>query len=143
MLACVSADGEFKKPFVMYPGKKLPKFNLTDVNDEDFDLGYTPNGWISSDSFFGWLSNLFYPTIEGKVEFPIIIFMDGHTSHINIAVSDFCRDHNIILYCFLPHSSHILQLLDISVFGPLKTFWNRSVKAVSYTHLTLPTNREV
>ena len=53
--------------------------------------------------------------------------MDGHSSHINLAVSDFCRDHGIILYCFPAHSSHILQPLDISVFGPTKKEWNRQI----------------
>ena len=54
--------------------------------------------------------------------------MDGHTAHINLAVSDFCRDNGIILYCFPAHSSHILQPLDISVFGPLKKEWNKQIE---------------
>ena len=128
VLSCVSAAGTFSKPFVLFPGKKLPKFNLTDVSEDDFDLGYSDSGWISSDTFFGWLSNLFYPSVKDKVQFPIILFIDGHTSHVNIAVSDFCRDHDIILHCFPAHASHILQPLDVSVFGPLKKSWNKSIK---------------
>ena len=54
--------------------------------------------------------------------------MDGHTSHINISVSDFCRNHGIILYCFPAHGSHVLQPLDVSVFGPLKKAWNQSIE---------------
>ena len=50
--------------------------------------------------------------------------MDGHTSHINVAISDFARDKNIILYMFPPHASHLLQPLDVAVYGPLKNFWN-------------------
>lgn len=55
--------------------------------------------------------------------------MDGHTAHINIAVSEFCMEHGIILYCFPAHASHILQPLDISVFGPLKKEWNRQIES--------------
>ena len=61
------------------------------------------------------------------MEFPVILFIDGHSSHINVSVSEFCLHHNIILYCFPPHSSHILQPLDISVFGPLKKHWNDAI----------------
>jgi hypothetical protein len=55
--------------------------------------------------------------------------MDGHTSHINVAVSEFCRDHEIILYSFPVHASHILQPLDVTVFGPLKKEWNRQIES--------------
>lgn len=128
VLACTAGDGKFSNPLVIFPGKKLPKYNLSDVNENDYDLGYSPNGWISSEAFFSWLSSLFYPSIKDKVSFPIIIFMDGHSSHINIAVSEFCRDHKIILYCFPAHASHALQPLDVSVFGPMKRSWNKQVQ---------------
>ena len=134
VLACVSAAGTFSKPFVLFPGKRLPKFNLESVDENQYDLGYSPNGWMSSDAFFGWMSNLFYPSIKNRVQFPIILFMDGHTSHINIAVSDFCKEHQIILYCFPAHASHVLQPLDVCVFGPLKKFWNKSIQDFYATH---------
>lgn len=54
--------------------------------------------------------------------------MDGHSSHMNLSVAEFCADHNIILYCLPPHSSHLLQPLDVSVFGPLKKSWNDSIE---------------
>ena len=53
--------------------------------------------------------------------------MDGHTTHINLAISEFCYRNDIILYCFLPHASHIMQPLDISVYGPLKLFWRQAL----------------
>lgn len=127
VLACVSASGHFNKPFVIFPGKKLPKYNLSGVKESDFDAGYTLNGWISSDSFLRWLTNLFYASVHDEIQFPIIIFLDGHTSHINISVSDFCTDKGIILYCLPPYASHVLQPLDVSVFGPLKKLWNKSI----------------
>ena len=82
---------------------------------------------MSSDTFFSWLANLFYPSIASKVAFPIILFLDGHTSHLNVAVSEFCQERQIILYCLPPHASHILQPLDVSVFGPLKKLWNKAI----------------
>ena len=72
VLSCVSAAGECAKPFVIYLGKRMPKFNMTGVSEDDYDLGYTENGWISSDTFFGWIANLFYPSVKDIVTFPII-----------------------------------------------------------------------
>ena len=54
--------------------------------------------------------------------------MDSLTAHINIAIAEFCSERDIILYCFIPHASHIQQPLDLSFFGSLKTYWNKAVK---------------
>ena len=84
-------------------------------------------GWLQT-SFFTWLSSLFYPAVRDTVQFPIVLFIDGHTSHINISVGDFCRKHGIISYCLPAHGSHVLQPLNVSVFGPLKKAWNQSIE---------------
>ena len=126
VLGCASGDGELQKPFVIFPGVR-PVFNFQQVDPAKYNVGSTPNGWISSDSFFTWFTSLFFSEIKDKVQFPIVVFMDGHVSHINLAISEFCQANNIILYCFLPHASHIVQPLDISVYGPLKKNWNQAL----------------
>ena len=112
------------------------------MNPDDFDPRTLPNGWISADCFFGWLANLFVPSIREKVQFPIMIFMDGHASHVNLAVSTFCREQGIILYCFPAHASHTLQPLDVSIYGPLKKHWNdvRSKFTKQFTGLSMNKN---
>ena len=127
VLACVSADGSCQKPYVIFPGLRQPNYNFRQVDPSKYDVAFTPNGWISSESFFCWLSNLFYPTIKDSVQFPVVVFMDNHSSHINLATVEFCINHKIILYCFPPHASHVMQPLDICVFGPLKKLWNTAL----------------
>ena len=140
VLVCASADGGFCKPYVLFPGVR-PTFNLQDVNPDDYDLGASTNGWMSAECFFGWLANLFYPRVVNKVPFPILVFMDGHTSHINVAVSEFCREKNIILFCFPSHASHLIQPLDVSVYGPLKKYWNDSLNSFSKKYKGLSMSR--
>ena len=50
-----------------------------------------------------------------------MLICDGHDSHISVAFIYHCMQNDIILLLLLPHSSHLMQPLDISVFGPLKT----------------------
>ena len=128
VLGYASALWFFLKPYVIFPGVQ-PQYNLKFVNPSDFILGRSINGWISSDYFISWITNHFYPTIK-DLEKPVQLFLDGHTSHINLAVSDFCRD-NDILYCLPPHANHIIQPLDVAVFRSLKQFWNDSIKKFS------------
>ena len=134
VLACASADGNFQNPLVVFPGKRTPKFNFGNVDPNGYSLGHSANGWMTSDTFFTWISSIFYPAVKDKIQFPILIFLDGHTSHINLAVADFCREHEIIIFCFPPHASHVLQPLDVSVFGPLKKKWNKSIQDFRLLH---------
>lgn len=128
VLACVAANGTFEKPLVVFPGQRMPKYNFGNIDAAKYSLGHSMNGWMTSDVFFTWLSSIFYPSVKDRVTFPIIVFLDGHTSHINLAVAEFCRDHSIILFCFPPHASHVLQPLDVTIFGPLKKKWNASIE---------------
>ena len=131
ILGCTSAAGDFAKPYVVFSGVR-PKYNFQRVNPEDYDLGRSENGWMTADCFFEWLSNCFCPSLkEKKVKFPIIILMDGHASHSNIAVSSFARQNDIILYCFPAHASHVIQPLDLAFFGPMKKIWNSALDEFS------------
>ena len=51
--------------------------------------------------------------------------MDNHESHISIYAIELAKEKNgVVLLTFPPHCSHKLQPLDISVYGPLKRFFN-------------------
>ena len=52
------------------------------------------------------VTNLFIEEVsEQCVRFPILLLVDGHTSPINLAISEFCQHNDLILYCFPPHAS--------------------------------------
>ena len=57
----------------------------------------------------------------------MILFLDGHSSHLGLEASKYCWDHQIILYCFLPNATHILQPFDVGIFSPLKDLWAAAV----------------
>jgi hypothetical protein len=53
-----------------------------------------------------------------KGEYRILI-LDGHDSHITTKAIQYCIDNKIILLCLPPHTTHMLQPLDVGCFGPL------------------------
>ena len=55
-------------------------------------------------------------------------FLDGHHSHISLDLIRTARDSNVILLCLPPNTTHLLQPLDVGVFGPLKTAWRSILK---------------
>ena len=58
----------------------------------------------------------------------MVLFVDGHRSHLTQQVSNFCHDNGIILISLLPNTTHITQPADVSVFKPLKSGWKSCVR---------------
>lgn len=52
--------------------------------------------------------------------------MDNHDSQVSLEVITFAKENGIILLTIPPHTSHKLQPLDRTVYGPLKTFYNNA-----------------
>lgn len=48
--------------------------------------------------------------------------MDGHNSHFTVAFLLYAREHLIIVFCYIPHGTHIFQGLDVIIFSPLKKY---------------------
>ena len=61
--------------------------------------------------------------------------MDGHESHNSSQFRDFCSKHNIITLCMPPHSSHLLQPLDVGCFAPLKRAYSRQIEELVRCHI--------
>lgn len=78
------------------------------------------SGFINSDIFLSWLEH-FVNHVRPENERPVLLIMDNHSSHISLEVSLYSRKHHISILTLAPHTSHKIQPLDRSFFGPLKT----------------------
>ena len=54
-----------------------------------------------------------------------MLIFDGHASHVSRALINWAMSNNLILFVLPAHTSHILQPLDVSIFGPFKAFYYR------------------
>ena len=88
-------------------------------------FGKSEKGWITTELFYGWLANHFVAHIPPSR--PVVLLVDGHSTHIDIEISKFCQQNDIFLYCLPAHSSHITQPLDVGFYGPLKQSWRKAV----------------
>lgn len=59
---------------------------------------------------------------------PVVLFIDGHKSHLTWHLSKWCDENGIILYALPPNCTHIMQPADVSLFKPLKTHWKQTVR---------------
>jgi hypothetical protein len=49
-----------------------------------------------------------------------LFIIDGHTSHFEPSALDMCVEHNIQVLCLPSHTSHLLQVADLTIFAAFK-----------------------
>ncbi|XP_055524460.1 uncharacterized protein LOC129718075 [Wyeomyia smithii] len=81
---------------------------------------------MTQETFYEYLKNVFHPwLLRFKVAFPILLFVDGHRSHVSLQTTEFCKEKQTVLICLFPNSTHVLQPLDVAFFRGLKVKWNK------------------
>ena len=123
---CLSAAGSALLSMIIYK-QSFPSSPYKAEGIPGTLYAKSTNGYMDEELFFNWFSRLFVPRTNhlGKR----ILFIDGHGSHISVRIIDFAGANNVILFCLPPHTTHLLQPLDVAVFSPLK-------KNISRTSLT-------
>ena len=88
------------------------------------------NGWTTDELGLAWLKKVFNPYTQGRTvgKYRLLI-LDGHGSHVTAEFDQYAKQNSIIVLCMPPHSSHILQPLDVSCFAVLKRLYGRAVEA--------------
>jgi hypothetical protein len=61
-----------------------------------------------------------------------LLILDGYSSYLTPEFDLFYKEHSIITLCIPPHSSHLLQPLDVGCFTVLKQSYRQQIKG--YIH---------
>ena len=131
LVASICMDGSWIPPTLIYQAVSGDVQNtwVTEVNPIDHNVHFasTATGWTNENLGFEWLTNIFDRFTKEKArqgrDYRLLI-LDGHNSHLNMRFIDWCGLHRIILAFFPSHSTHRLQPLDVSLFGPLAQFYS-------------------
>lgn len=128
VLIVFNAAGKICPPLVVFPYVRPPRALIENVPDS-WVIGKSDSGWMRGDVFYEYIANDFNSWLnQNEVKRPIILFIDGHRSHMTLPLSQFCEQNGIILYALPPNTTHILQPADVSVFKPMKQEWKKTVK---------------
>lgn len=93
---CMSAMGQFIPPFFIFPRQRTNERLMINASPES-DAVVQPKGWMNNEIFLKWLSHFVKFTRTTK-ESPILMVLDGHSSHKTLDVINFCRDNHIYFY---------------------------------------------
>lgn len=58
---------------------------------------------------------------------PVLLIYDGHSTHVDNRVVTLAQENDITILKLPPHTSHILQPLDLAVFRSFKTSWDEEL----------------
>ncbi|KAH5487729.1 hypothetical protein HBI31_142170 [Parastagonospora nodorum] len=99
-----------------------------------------PHNWVIAVSKNGWTTNkLSLQRVTGAYQ---LLIIDGYESHDSLKFQQYCKDNKIITICMPPHSSHLLQPLNIGCFAPLKKAYRRQAEELMRNRITHITKLE-
>ena len=128
VLGAGSADGVRLSPYILYKGVNL-YLRWTTSGPAGTLYGVSKSGWMESDNFLEWFNKMFLPAVDHLLRTgAVVLFLDGHHSHLSLSLIRTAKEKGVHLYCLPPHTTHILQPLDVGVYGPIKQTWKKILK---------------
>ena len=120
IIIAINTSGSALPPQIILAGKKHQSQWYSAIPKE-YRISMSDNDWTNDNLGFEWLQGMFekHTASQTAGRYRLLI-LDGHSSHATANFDHFCMERRIIPLYMPPHSSHLLQPLDISCFGPLK-----------------------
>ncbi|KAJ8039388.1 Jerky protein-like-like [Holothuria leucospilota] len=139
---CANADGKLLPPYFLFKGPKPSSWDPLAGAPLKSAAFFTESGWMTQAAFQYWFQHHFLPNIGN--ERPVVLLIDSHEGHIAYDLFQQAEQSNIHLYRFLPNATHILQPLDVGVFGHMKrSYWEYLRKWVAHNPGDTITQRNV
>ena len=126
-IECVNASGWCLPPFVILSGK-VHQSNWYRNLPLDWTIAVSDNGWTTDELGVEWVKHFDQHTAARTAGVYRLLILDGHSSHATPEFDQYCANNKIITLCMPPHTSHLLQPLDVSCYSPLKRAYGREVE---------------
>lgn len=127
MIAGINAVGNSIPPYFIFPRVHFRRFML-DGAPAGSEGNAQPSGYVNEDIFVDYLKHFIqHAKCSTSNPRPTLLIMDNHSAHISLAVVELAKKYGVCLVTLYPHTSHKLQPLDRTVFGPFKRFYNNAL----------------
>ena len=130
LLECVSIVGKVLRSWVIFKPVRQQKAWF-DASPEAY-ISTSENGWTENEIYLWWIEQCCDPETAAfqRGEYRILC-VDGHASYISTAAIKYCIAHKIIVLCLPAYTTHLLQPLDVGVFTPLSSVYEKHVQRVT------------
>jgi hypothetical protein len=133
------ADGTALPSYIIFQGTQGHRyewFESLEKSDDDTFFAISKSGWTNQILGVQYLRRLFDPITKKKCqpdEWRLLI-VDGHNSHFSTEFIQYCDDHMIELFCIPAHTTHLLQPMDVALFGPLQHYYSLGIDEFARNH---------
>ena len=129
-IECINSTGWVLPPCIIFKGKVHSKGWYEDETlPHSWRIEVSDNGWTTDNIGLQWLEKVFIPATNGRTTGRYcLLILDGHGSHLTPQFDEMCRQNDIIPICMPPHSSHLLQPLDVGCFSSLKRAYGHLIE---------------
>ena len=129
IIECISSKGVHIPPVVIL---KANEHRAAWYQEPNLPLNWRPSNsakvWTTDKIGLKWLKEVFDPFSKlYSTSAKWLLILDGHSRYQTAKFDDFCQENAIIYHCMPPHTYHLLQPLDVGVFGPLKGAYGKLV----------------
>jgi hypothetical protein len=128
-----SAVGSAITPLIQFKGQRMKGEWLGALTPGSI-AQLTRRGSMTTEAFVNWLKHL----IHYKGAHPCLLVFDQVTSHLDHSKVEAADHHDITLLCLPSQTTHELQPVFKSVFGPFEHYWDKQV-LLFYSHSTVCT----
>ncbi|KAJ4154502.1 hypothetical protein NW754_16771 [Fusarium falciforme] len=140
VIQAINAEGWAIPPFIIGAGQYHLANWYRDSNlPDDWAIATSPNGWTDNELGLEWLKHFDRYTKTRSVGRYRLLILDGHESHHSLEFEKYCQANKIVTLFMPPHSSHLLQPLDVGYFSLLKRAYGREIEHLmrcSITHVS-------
>lgn len=118
----INALGSFLPPIMVFSRAHFKDHMIKDAPTGTIGLAM-PSGWMTSKLFLEVMKH-FIKHSSASNKNPSLLILDNHESHLSISVLDLVKSNGVAILTIYPHSSHKLQPLGKSVYGPFKAYYS-------------------
>ncbi len=141
-IECINASGDALTPAVIFKGTHIQKQWFEQEFKYPWHFTCSENGWTSNEIALEWLKSVFILQSQPQDLFDMrLLVVNGHGSHTMDEFMWECFQNNIYLLCLPPHTSHVLQPLDLAVFSPLKTVYRTQIGLLASQNDSAPVGK--
>ncbi|EGU82006.1 hypothetical protein FOXB_07480, partial [Fusarium oxysporum f. sp. conglutinans Fo5176] len=129
VIQAINAEGQAIPPFIIGTGQ----YHLANWYQEsnlpgDWAIAKSQNGCTDNEIGLEWLKHFDRSTAKRSNSRYRLLILDGHESQHSVDFERYCKENKIITLCMPPHSSHLLQPLDVRCFSVLKQAYGREIE---------------
>ncbi|ERF74893.1 hypothetical protein EPUS_09099 [Endocarpon pusillum Z07020] len=123
LVKCVDALGNVLPPMIICQStsdKVMEDWvRATDVPD-DYLIETSSTAYMNDEIALVWLKHFDKHITKKQIGEWRMLILDGHSSHTTYKFLSYCQKHKIMPFFLPPHTTYILQPLDVAIFQPYK-----------------------